>query len=120
MDTASNTIACCYVLHLHATVAMVAIAMVPLMCLVALYVMVSTSLHPYDVLECEPELVSGWYVDLGGVCFMCIYLSEGISVGPMGCTLHCQPLYSLDLALMLEEIGLDLAIAGIWATLDIP
>ena len=23
-------------------------------------------------------------------------------------------------ALMLEEIGLDLAIAGIWATLDIP
>jgi NADH:ubiquinone oxidoreductase subunit H len=47
----------------------------------AVYVAVAlleTSVHPYDVLECEPELVSGYYVDYGGVAFMVIYLAEGI------------------------------------------
>jgi NADH:ubiquinone oxidoreductase subunit H len=47
----------------------------------AVYVAVAlleTSIHPYDVLECEPELVSGYYVDYGGVAFMVIYLAEGI------------------------------------------
>jgi len=42
--------------------------------------MVESSVHPYDVLEAEPELVSGYYVDYGGVAFMVIYLGEGISL----------------------------------------
>ena len=32
-----------------------------------------SSVHPYDVLEAEPEIVSGYYVDYGGVAFMVIY-----------------------------------------------
>ena len=43
-----------------------------------LAVLVETSLHPYDVLEAEPEVVSGYYVDYGGYVFMCIYLAEGV------------------------------------------
>merc|ERR1712137_1273816 len=37
-------------------------------------------MHPYDVLEAEPEVVSGYYVDYGGVVFMLIYLAEGVSI----------------------------------------
>jgi len=40
--------------------------------------LLETSVHPYDVLECEPELVSGYYVDYGGVSFMVLYLAEGL------------------------------------------
>jgi len=50
------------------------------MCTYVLVGLIETSVHPYDVLECEPELVSGYYVDYGGVVFMLIYLSEGILV----------------------------------------
>jgi len=46
-----------------------------------------TSLHPYDVLECEPELVSGYYVDYGAVGFMVIYLGEGIAMSSLLVTL---------------------------------
>ena len=42
--------------------------------------MVESSVHPYDVLEAEPEIVSGYYVDYGGVAFMVIYLGEGIAL----------------------------------------
>ena len=42
--------------------------------------MLECSLHPYDVLECEPEIVSGYYVDHGAVAFMLIYLSEGVAM----------------------------------------
>ena len=45
-----------------------------------LIVAVECSLHPYDLLECEPELVSGYYVDHGAVAFMIIYLAEGICI----------------------------------------
>ena len=38
------------------------------------------SLHPYDVLEAEPEVVSGYYVDYGGHVFMLIYLAEGVMI----------------------------------------
>ena len=51
--------------------------------LVGLYVVVTMlegSLHPFDVLECEPEVVSGYYVDHGSVGFMVIYLGEGIAL----------------------------------------
>ena len=37
-------------------------------------------MHPYDVLEAEPEVVSGYYVDYGGVVFMVIYLAEGVVI----------------------------------------
>ena len=43
-------------------------------------VVLESSIHPFDVLEAEPELVSGWYVDYGGVVFMVIYLGEGIAI----------------------------------------
>ena len=49
--------------------------------LVVIYIAIllaETTLHPYDVVECEPELVSGYYVDHGGIAFMLIYLAEGI------------------------------------------
>ena len=36
------------------------------------------SIHPYDVLEAEPEVVSGYYQDHGGISFMLIYLGEGM------------------------------------------
>ena len=42
-----------------------------------------TSLHPYDVLEAEPEVVSGYYVDYGGVVFMLLYLTEGVVLCPL-------------------------------------
>ena len=42
--------------------------------------LVECSLHPYDVLESEPEIVSGYYVDYGAVVFMVIYLGEGIAL----------------------------------------
>nr|QHQ98673.1 NADH dehydrogenase subunit 1 [Rhynchopus humris] len=50
---------------------------------VALYMMcaaVEVSLHPHDILEAEPELVSGYYVDHGGVLFMLIYLGDGVAM----------------------------------------
>ena len=46
----------------------------------AVATMIETSLHPFDLLECEPEIVSGYYVDHGSVGFMLIYLGEGISL----------------------------------------
>ncbi|MCP3680486.1 MAG: NADH-quinone oxidoreductase subunit H [Gammaproteobacteria bacterium] len=56
---------------------------VALPAVVAVYLVLSlaeSSAHPYDVVECEPELVCGYYVDHGGVSFMLIYLAEGMSV----------------------------------------
>ncbi len=47
-------------------------------CIFMLLSLVETAGHPYDVVECEPEMVSGYYVDHGGVSFMMIYLAEGI------------------------------------------
>ena len=51
---------------------------VPITLLYMLVCMVETSHHPYDVLESEPEVVSGYYVDYGGHAFMVIYLGDGI------------------------------------------
>ncbi len=51
--------------------------------------------HPYDVVECEPELVSGYYVDHGGVSFMLIYLAEGTAVGGQLSRASCTLLYML-------------------------
>ena len=45
-------------------------AVVAVMLVVTLWVIVTLlecSIHPYDVLECEPEMVSGFYVDMGAV-----------------------------------------------------
>nr|ATQ37485.1 NADH dehydrogenase subunit 1 [Rhynchopus euleeides] len=69
----------CYAYHMYSTSVLV---MAGTVCSVLLYVVLSaleTSLHPYDVLESEPEIVSGWYTDHGGVSFMMIYLSDGIT-----------------------------------------
>jgi NADH:ubiquinone oxidoreductase subunit H len=33
-------------------------------------------IHPIELIECEPELVSGYFVDAGGVMFMTIYMSS--------------------------------------------
>ena len=44
-----------------------------------LCLVVESSIHPFDILEAEPEIVSGWYVDYGGIAFVVIYLSEGIA-----------------------------------------
>ena len=59
------------------TLALLLVALHALVVFVLL-TMLELSMHPYDVLECEPELVSGYYVDLGGVCFMLVYLAEGV------------------------------------------
>ena len=60
-----------------------------LLMLIASYVVVMLmegSLHPFDVLEAEPEIVAGYYVDYGGHVFMVIYLAEGITL----CTVLCD------------------------------
>ena len=44
--------------------------------------LIESSVHPYDVLEAEPEVVSGYYVDYGAVVFMLVYLGEGIVLVP--------------------------------------
>ena len=53
----------------------VALAIVPLYILTCC---LETSMHPHDVLEAEPELVSGYYVDHGAAYFMLLYLVEGM------------------------------------------
>ena len=54
--------------------------MLPSVVLYGVATLLETSMHPYDVLEAEPEVVSGYYVDYGGVVFMLIYLAEGVSI----------------------------------------
>jgi len=70
----------CVATTLHAATLSVVATSVPLVLCYAVACMVESSVHPYDVLEAEPELVSGYYVDYGGVAFMVIYLGEGISL----------------------------------------
>ena len=79
---ASSTVAaagCSIQSTTHAAAAHAACQCAALLCYVLL-ALAENSVHPYDVLECEPELVSGYYVDYGGVVFMLIYLSDGISM----------------------------------------
>ena len=52
---------------------------IPFVLTYAMATAMECSIHPYDILECEPEIVSGYYVDYGGVSFMVIYLGEGIA-----------------------------------------
>ena len=54
------------------------LATVPIAVLFILAIVLDSSTHPYDILEAEPEVVSGYHTDLGGVLFMVIYLTEGI------------------------------------------
>ena len=57
------------------------------------------------------------------IVYLCTCFTSELRLSIIPCNLdstRCQPLYRRYMALMLEEIGLDLAIAGIWATLDIP
>ncbi len=61
-----------------ATTVPIAIALPIAMMVLAVLLLLETSCHPYDVLECEPEVVSGYYVDQGGVAFMLVYLGEGL------------------------------------------
>nr|QHQ98625.1 NADH dehydrogenase subunit 1 [Namystynia karyoxenos] len=37
-----------------------------------------SGVQPFDLVECEPEVVSGYFVDHGGVLFMLIYLGDGV------------------------------------------
>jgi len=53
--------------------------MLSLVCVFSFVVLLDGGIHPYDVIECEPELVSGYYIELGGVLFIVCYLSEGIA-----------------------------------------
>nr|ATQ37458.1 NADH dehydrogenase subunit 1 [Diplonema ambulator] len=64
-------------IYIHCT-ASLGIAALPSMLLLLCISMLECSLHPYDILECEPEIVSGYYVDHGAVAFMLLYLAEGI------------------------------------------
>jgi len=61
----------------------------PLVVTYIMAAMMESSIHPYDILECEPEIVSGYYVDYGGVSFMVIYLGEGIAATSLLLTLLC-------------------------------
>nr|QHQ98703.1 NADH dehydrogenase subunit 1 [Sulcionema specki] len=47
-----------------------------MVCILFMIVMMEVTIHPYDVVECEPEMVCGYYVDYGGVYFTVIYLVE--------------------------------------------
>ena len=70
----------CIATTLHASTVSVVATSVPLVVAYGIVCMVESSVHPYDVLEAEPEIVSGYYVDYGGVAFMVIYLGEGIAL----------------------------------------
>jgi NADH:ubiquinone oxidoreductase subunit H len=63
-------------------------------CTYLLVVCLETSIHPYDVLEAEPEVVSGYYVDYGGVVFMLLYLTEGVILHVCS---KCYAMYSTSL-----------------------
>ena len=63
--------------------------MLPSMLSYGIASLLESSMHPYDVLEAEPEVVSGYYVDYGGVVFMLIYLAEGVSI-LRGNTVHAS------------------------------
>ena len=63
----------------HSTAAACAIVLPVSLCY-GMAVLLETSVHPFDVLEAEPELVSGYYVDYGGYVFMVIYLAEGVAL----------------------------------------
>ena len=56
------------------------LVLVPVVLLWLIALAIDSSSHPYDVLEAEPELVSGYHVDIGGVLFMVLYLCEGILI----------------------------------------
>jgi len=62
------------------SVASTAVVSIPLGLSYILVTMMEGSIHPYDVLEAEPEIVSGYYVDYGGYVFMLIYLGEGVMI----------------------------------------
>ena len=51
---------------------------IPLVVMYSMVTLMEGSIHPYDVLEAEPEVVSGYYVDYGGYVFMLVYLGEGV------------------------------------------
>ena len=70
----------CVLLSLYATTTSVLVLSIPLVCTYVVASLADTSIHPYDVLEAEPEVVSGYYVDYGGVAFMVIYLGEGMAI----------------------------------------
>lgn len=49
--------------------------------LCSLLVLLSCELPPFAlVCECEPELVCGYYVDLGGFLFMCSWIAAGFGL----------------------------------------
>ena len=54
------------------------LVLMPAVVLWILALAIDTSTHPYDMLDAEPELVSGYHVDIGGVLFMVLYLGEGM------------------------------------------
>merc|ERR1711976_310361 len=56
------------------------IGVVWLSCVLILLGCVDSSIHPYDMIECEPELVCGYFVDHGGVLFMLVYLADGCGI----------------------------------------
>ena len=65
----------------HSSTLCLQLVLCPAVATYAVGCMLEASWHPYDVLECEPEVVCGWYVDYGGVSFMLVYLAEGIAMG---------------------------------------
>jgi len=38
--------------------------------------MTESDVHPFELIECEPEVVCGYFVDQGGVLFVAIYLAD--------------------------------------------
>ncbi len=64
----------------HTSTSSIPALMVPMMVCYGIGVLIESSIHPFDVLEAEPEIVSGYYVDYGSIAFMVIYLGEGVSI----------------------------------------
>ena len=46
--------------------------------IMAVAILVECDVQPFDLLECESEVVCGYMVDYGGVLFMILYLSAGV------------------------------------------
>ena len=64
----------------------VSVVCIPLATVYCMVVLMEGSIHPYDVLEAEPEVVSGYYVDYGGYVFMLVYLGEGVVIHQVPCS----------------------------------
>ena len=70
------------------------LACISVVIIMAVAILVECDIQPFDLLECESEVVCGYMVDYGGVLFMILYLSAGVIFAVLilvfGCAFLCS------------------------------